>query len=120
MKYHKIKYFASQMRKNPTSEERILWKYIRKRQLCGRKFIRQHPIKYDSKGNDHSFFIPDFYCASERLIIEVDGPIHDYQKEKDSRREEILKSKGFTILRFKNSELKDINKVLSKIAEAFT
>ncbi|MBP7679218.1 MAG: DUF559 domain-containing protein [Bacteroidales bacterium] len=119
MKYAEIKQIADRLRKNQTPEEKKLWEQLRKHQIHGRKFLRQHVIIYESKDNKHFFFIPDFYCARERLIVEVDGKIHDYQKDRDRNRDEILKAKGLRILRFKNEELDDLGQVLSKIEKMF-
>ncbi|HOX78698.1 MAG TPA: endonuclease domain-containing protein [Bacteroidales bacterium] len=119
MKYPEIKQIADRLRKNQTPEEKKLWEQLRKHQIHGRKFLRQHVIIYESKDNKHFFFIPDFYCARERLIVEVDGKIHDYQKDRDRNRDEILKAKGLRILRFKNEELDDLGQVLSKIEKMF-
>jgi very-short-patch-repair endonuclease len=119
MQYHEIKAVSRQHRKNPTPAEYLLWQRIRKRQLKGRKFLRQHPVIYESNGNEHFFFIPDFYCASEKLIIELDGSIHDYQKEKDLRKEEILMQSGYRILRFRNEEINEMDNLLQKIENMF-
>jgi len=119
MKYPEIKQIADRLRKNQTPEEKKLWEQLRKHHIHGRKFLRQHVIIYESKDNKHFFFIPDFYCARERLIVEVDGKIHDYQKDRDRNRDEILKAKGLRILRFKNEELDDLGQVLSKIEKMF-
>jgi len=64
------------------------------------------------------YFIADFYCAEKSLIIEVDGQVHDQQKEYDEQREFILNQKGLSVLRIKNEELKDIERVKEKILEA--
>ncbi|MCX6248445.1 MAG: endonuclease domain-containing protein [Bacteroidetes bacterium] len=118
MKYAQLKEIARKFRNNPTPGEELLWKYIRNDQLDGKRFLRQHPIIYESNEHEHFFFIPDFYCASEKLVVEVDGKVHDYQKDRDIHREEILKAKGLRILRIRNEELKDINKVIEKIRKA--
>lgn len=57
---------ARKLRETMTPAEQILWKYLKKRQLKGCKFRRQHPL---------SEFIADFYCHSLKLVIEVDGGI---------------------------------------------
>jgi len=119
MKYSEIKEFKQKLRKEATPSEQLLWQHIRRRQLKGRKFLRQHAIVYDSNEEEHFFFIPDFYCKDEQLVIELDGKIHDFQKAKDKNREEILKSMDITILRIKNEELSDIQKVLTKIISHF-
>jgi len=108
---------ARQLRKNMTEEEKILWKYLRNRSLMGLKFLRQHPVIYDKIDNKPLFFIPDFYCAEKKFIIEIDGKIHDFQKDYDERRDEILTNMELRILRFKNEEIKNIYKVLDRIRE---
>jgi very-short-patch-repair endonuclease len=50
----------------------------------------------------------------------VDGRIHQYQKDKDKRRDQILKSLGYKVIRIKNEELKDIENVLNNIARSFS
>ncbi len=117
MKYSELKEIARKFRNNPTPEEKHLWQYIRKDQLLGKRFLRQHPIIYESVHNEHFFFIPDFYCASSKLAVEVDGRIHDYQKDRDYHRDEILKAKGLRVLRIKNEELTDMQAVLKRIKE---
>lgn len=62
-----LKDFRKELRNNSTKAESRLWKVLRKRQLEGRKFRRQHSI-----GN----YIVDFYCPEEKLIVELDGAIH--------------------------------------------
>ncbi len=119
MKYHEIKKFAKKLRSRQTPAEKLLWLSLRNRQLAGRKFLRQHPIIYESNRNSHFFYIPDFYCYEENLIIELDGPIHNNQKEKDQHRDLILRSKNLKVLRFRNEELLDIEKVLKRIEREF-
>jgi len=121
MKWIEIKEIATKLRKNPTDAEELLWRILRNRQLEGRKFLRQHPILHEINRfkNDFYFFVPDFYCASEKLIIELDGPIHNFRKGKDYRRDEILKSKGLIVLRIKNSELEDLESTKLKIIRSF-
>ena len=95
MHYFEIKQIARMLRDDQTPSERLLWSYLKGRKLCCRRFLRQHPIIYESKNNHHWFYIPDFYCWEERLIIELDGPIHDVQKERDKKRDDILTLHGF-------------------------
>ena len=52
-----------------------------------------------------NYFIADFYCAEKKLIIELDGKIHDEQKEYDENRDRILKEMKLKVIRFKNHEL---------------
>jgi very-short-patch-repair endonuclease len=121
MKWSEIKEIATRLRSNPTPSEVVLWEIIRNRQLVRRKFLRQHPIIYDTdrNANEFFFFIPDFYCAKEKLIIELDGPIHDFQKEKDYRRDQILVSYNLRVLRIRNEELNNIDLVKKKITDMF-
>ena len=117
MNYHEIKLISRKLRKIQTTYEKQLWNRIRDRQLNGFKFLRQHPIVYDRNGNDLNFFIPDFYCSSVRLAIELDGGIHINTKDYDARRDEILTSMDIEVLRIQNEELIDMESVLQKISE---
>ena len=119
MKYSDIKELKQKLRNGATPSEQVLWQHIRRRQLRGRKFLRQHAIVYDSNGSEYFFFIPDFYCKDEQLAIELDGKIHDFQKTKDQNRDEVIQDMGITVLRIKNEELSDVNKVLEKIINHF-
>jgi very-short-patch-repair endonuclease len=90
--------------------EKVLWERLRKRQLGGFKFRRQHPI-------DPS--IADFYCPASRLVIEVDGNIHTTQREKDEQRTQRLVDYGYRVLRVSNREVEiDPECVLRRILEA--
>lgn len=101
--------FAKKLRREMTSAEKILWHALRTNKQ-GYHFRRQQII--DS-------FIVDFYCHAFALIIELDGGIHETQKEYDAQREAHLAARGFRILRFKNEEVeKDLQGVLQKILEA--
>ena len=102
---------AKELKKSMTESEQILWKRLRNNQLNGTKFRRQHPL---------DIFIADFYCHERKLIIELDGGIHDSieQQEYDDGRSFELEEKGFKILRFRNEEvLNNIDKVINKIIE---
>ena len=83
---------ARQFRKEPTRSEAILWRALRGKQLDGVKFRRQQPI---------GPFIVDFYASAYRLVIEVDGPIHEFQREADQVRQELLEMLGLSVLRLK-------------------
>ncbi len=95
------------MRREPTAAENALWQKLRRKQLLGHKFRRQHTIDR---------FIVDFYSRDAKLIIEVDGPIHMYTKVEDAIRQEFLESLGFRVIRFKNADvLSNIDAVLDEI-----
>ncbi len=85
-----VKGAARQMRKEPTRSENLLWSALRDRRLANRKFRRQHPV---------GRFILDFYCHEERLAVEVDGPVHETQRQADGERQQILESMGIRFLR---------------------
>ena len=108
---------ARELRKNPTPSEKLLWGYLKKRQLQGYKFLRQKPFVHQQRDNERYFFIADFYCAELKLVIEVDGKIHDFQKIYDYQRDLVLNGLGLKVLRIKNEELKGIDAVLGRILE---
>ena len=119
MRYEQIKQTTRRLRHEATPEEKKLWKFLRRKQLKGRKFLRQHAIVYESIGNEHFFYVPDFYCFKENLAIELDGKIHEFNKKRDERRDEILQNMGIKILRIKNEEVIEIENVLQKIIATF-
>ncbi len=84
-----------ELRNNSTVHERILWSYLRGRNL-GYKFQRQHSI---------GPYITDFYCAQKRLVIELDGHQHIENKEYDLERTNYLESLKYKVLRFWNDEI---------------
>jgi len=100
---------AKKLRREMTPAEKILWKELRANRLNGLHFRRQQIV--------HGYY-PDFYCHQHELIVELDGGIHELQKEYDAEREEYLKSLGFRIIRFKNEEIfNDLQSVLLKIVK---
>ena len=105
------------LRQRETPAEKILWQHLRNRQLNHKKFLRQFPICVQSTVKGNAYYIPDFYCAEQKLVIEADGPIHLLKKEYDQNRDEVMQALGLTILRFKNDEIiNDTEAVLNKIA----
>jgi len=111
----KIIQLARELRKNCTPSEKTLWKELRNRKLQGIKFFRQHPLIYEEDRKTLHFFIADFYSAELKLVVELDGKIHDYQKDYDRERDLIIRSLGLRVLRFKNEELANIDDLKSKI-----
>ncbi len=103
--------FRRFLRKNETSAERVLWHYLRKKQLDGYRFRQQHGF---------GPYVLDFYCPELRLCIELDGEVHDgaEQKEKDRDRTFFLTQNRIHVIRFKNQEIEtEIESVLNKIRE---
>ena len=108
-----------ELRKKQTPAEEPLWHHLRNRNFSGLKFLRQHPICINSALGRSLYYIPDFYCHSERLVIEADGPVHLFKKEYDRNRDEVLAGLGLKILRFKNEDiLADLDSVISIIEQA--
>ncbi len=108
---------ARELRKNPTDSERFLWEHLRKRRLGGYRFVRQKPFLYERQRNHNTFYIADFYCAQKETVIEMDGKIHDYQKQYDYDRDLVLKELGLSTLRIRNGELRDIEVVKRRILD---
>jgi very-short-patch-repair endonuclease len=107
---------ARELRKNQTDAEKTLWFFLRNRRFHNLKFLRQHPIIYQVTQKGPDYYIPDFYCAEKKVVLELDGKIHDFQKEEDEFRDSILKNLGLRILRIKNEEVeKDVTIVLNKL-----
>jgi len=98
---------AAELRKNPTLAEAKLWAYLRKNQLNGVSFRRQHAI---------GPYITDFCSPCSKLIIELDGSQHLESEEYDKDRTAYLETKGYKVLRFWNSDvINDLNGVIQKI-----
>ena len=87
--------------------EQLLCRLLRDRRLDGLKFRRQLPI---------GRYVADFVCLRHRLIVEADGPYHD--EARDAERDTWLRSQGFRVLRFKNAEVNNPDRVLGLILEA--
>ncbi|MBD2449065.1 DUF559 domain-containing protein [Nostoc sp. FACHB-152] len=101
---------AKELRRQTTPEEKILWQQLRSNRLNGLHFRRQQII---------DGFIADFYCHAARLVIEVDGKIHEQQAEYDAERDKVLLARGLRLLRIKNEEVKqELDRVLMLISQA--
>ena len=98
---------AGQMREAATSAERILWEHLRERRLNGLRFRRQHAVGQ---------FVLDFYCPQAKLGIELDGGVHEKQRDYDQARSDHLATYGYGIIRFANTEIDDdLQSVLRQI-----
>lgn len=105
------KEFARTLRKTQTDTESKVWSVLRNRQCLGLKFRRQHVIEG---------FVADFYCDELKLVVEVDGGIHNKQKEYDVIRQQMLEEKGIKVLRLRNEEIeKDINTIIKRINKLY-
>lgn len=103
-----LEQYRKNLRNNSTSAEATLWKFLKSSQL-GKKFRRQHSV---------GPFIIDFYCAVEKLAVELDGQHHFTPEghERDEKRTAYLKTFGIRVIRFENREvLEATDAVLEKI-----
>jgi len=100
------------LRNNQTATEKLVWLYLRKKQVLGVRFLRQYSI---------NSYILDFFCPLLKLAVEIDGDSHfesDEAIEYDKQRENYLKSIGINIIRFTNQEvIENLEKVINKIDE---
>jgi len=89
---------ARQLRLNPTPAERHAWSLLRNRAVLGLKFRRQHVL--------HGFIV-DFYCIAERLVLELDGNVHDApdQRSYDVARDAFLEAGGYRVVRIRNRDV---------------
>jgi len=109
------KQVARKLRRNQTTAEQVFWKAVRNRRFIGKKFLRHHVIFHDLLGKE-TFFVPDFYCAESKLVVEIDGKIHDYRNREDGLRSDIIKDLGLKVIRFKNEEVEQhLDRVLEDL-----
>ena len=102
-----------------TESEKIVWEIVRNRRLDGKKFLRQHKIIHENSFDSFQFFIADFYCAEEKLILEIDGQIHESQKEYDLWRTSVLNDLGIRVSRIQNEETNYKELLIEKIRKMF-
>ena len=91
---------ARRLRREQTSTEKRLWLHIRNRKVAGKKFRRQQTF---------GPYVLDFYCAEEKINVEVDGGQHDEPKVRahDEKREAYLAEQGVRTIRFWNSQIRE-------------
>ena len=102
-----------ELRQSQTDAETLLWERLRRSQLEGRKFRRQHSV---------GVYILDFYCPQERLAVEVDGGVHNIleQQDHDAIRDATMAQLLIRTLRIKNADVEqNIEKVLQQIKACF-
>jgi len=119
-----IKQISRILRQNMTDVELILWEKLRTKRLLWKKFLRQYPVYIYTENTWYErFIIPDFICKEEKLIIELDGNIHN-EKDiylLDREKEKLLIEQWYKILRFKNEEVSNnLGTVLKQIAASFS
>jgi very-short-patch-repair endonuclease len=105
------KQFRKHLRQELTPAEKSLWFALRAERCQNTKFRRQHSIEP---------YTVDFYNHQHKLIIEVDGEVHNdiAQEQYDIERDTLLKEQGYHILRFENEEvLHSLEAVLQTIEE---
>ncbi len=108
------KEFSRHLRQTQNTYEDLLWQLLRNRRRCHKKFRRQHPI---------GPYTADFYCAEERLVIEIDGTNHftEQGKRYDADRDRFMKSQGIRVLRFTGKQVElETDLVLSEIDQALS
>jgi len=100
---------AKRLRRDETALENRLWHEVRASRFEGWKFKRQVPIEQ---------YVADFVCFEARLIVEVDGPLHERTGNRlhDGRRDAALRRQGFRTLRFKADMA--LGRVLEEIRQA--
>ena len=100
---------AKELRRDQTPAEALLWEELRRRRFPGHRFRRQHPM---------GGYIADFFCHSLRLVVEIDGAVHDLQQGYDAGRDAWFRAQGYTVLRFRNEKvLGDLEGVMQVIRE---
>jgi very-short-patch-repair endonuclease len=98
---------ARRLRENMTNSEKLLWEKLKGKQICGLRFRRQHTI---------DFFIEDFYSHEVRLVVEIDGGIHNQQEEYDDGRSAEMEKYDIKTIRFSNYEVENnIDKIVLEI-----
>lgn len=111
-----IEQFALMLRNNMTRAEELLWKHLKKRQRSWEHTFQPQVVVHG--------FVPDFYCESLKLAVEIDGRVHDRKdvKRNDKIRTRKLKKQGVTIIRFRNSDvfgrLSYLLGILAEVAES--
>ncbi len=100
------KVFAREIRRDSTFEEKKVWSHLRNRRYKNLRFRRQHVIEG---------FVVDFYCHELKLVIEIDGKVHEKQ-DYDELRGLLIEEKGFIVIRISHEDInRDINNLLNKI-----
>lgn len=114
-----IKETVRNLGKNQTESEAMIWQAVRNRKLDGKKFLRQHPIRFEIDGKSR-FFVADFYCHEKKLVVEIDGTVHERQGDYDELRTYIINTLGMRVIRFRNDDVSNnLDNVLEQLREHF-
>ena len=105
MRYFETLQLAREHRKNPTKAEKVFWEKVKNKNLNGLTFNRQFLMEYKEVMGNKLYYIADFHNFQNKLVIEIDGDIHEQQKEYDNEREIDIKYMGYQVLRFSNDEV---------------
>jgi len=109
MKREKIN-LSKDLRRNMTKSETLVWERIRAHRIGGLHFRRQAVINP---------YIVDFYCHSLKLVVEIDGGVHESQREMDAERDRFLTALGLRVVRIPNQRvLVDIEEAMEEIESA--
>ncbi len=87
---------ARRLRQNQTLAEKTLWKLVRNRRLGGFRFLRQVPIDR---------YFADFVCEAAKLVVELDGAVHEGREDYDAQRTETLEHFGYMVFRIRNERI---------------
>jgi very-short-patch-repair endonuclease len=100
---------AKRLRRSMTRAEQLLWWELRRLREPGTHFRRQAPF---------GPYVVDFLCHTARLVIEVDGGVHDMEgrRSDDAERQQWIESRGYKVMRFKNADVQqDVGAVVRVI-----
>jgi len=100
---------ARRLRREATDLERVMWSRLRNGQMNGFRFRRQQPF---------GPYIADFYCASAKLVVELDGSQHFAVNNHvyDQVRTRFMEARGLCVLRFSNHDvIEDCDAVVETI-----
>ena len=113
---------ARQLRQKMTPVEKVLWYHLRNYRFKKWKFRRQHPIVHKIIDGRKYFYVADFYCPAEKLVVELDGKHHLLSEQRiyDQVRDKIMNEMGIRILRIQNDEFFPLSRTLEKIEAALS
>ena len=103
------------LRRAQTPSEKMFWEAVRNRRVMGKKFLRQFAIPFEYDGRKR-FIVADFYCSESRLVVELDGSVHEMKEEYDALRTAIINQLGIRVIRFRNDEIeKNLQEVIKRL-----